>query len=196
MTSLYLDTTDHLIYGLLDDEFNWLEYEETQEKKSSALIHKKIYDILAKHNIDISNVENIFTSAGPGSYTGIRLAEGISQVFDWQNIQVYSFYHFEVPKILGVSDGHWVSRAFKGEFYHYSWNENSENGKLVGNLEVDLGRANVFTHFADSELTCLESSKLVKEYGKELFNKVFTLKMKRAPFYFRALENEFKVNRK
>jgi tRNA threonylcarbamoyladenosine biosynthesis protein TsaB len=201
MASLFVDTSELLIIGLLDEQFNWLEYQELKDKKSSAVIHALIYEMLGKYDLKLKDVKSYFQVAGPGSYTGMRVSEGISQVLDWQEMDVYSFYHFEVPKILGESEGAWISSAFKGEAFIYSWNGSEVEKELIqqDSLTDRLVKLAlpVFTHFEgnfdlDSKLT----SMMIKDNSAELFTKIVEQNLKRSPFYYRTLEKEFKVSKK
>ena len=85
---LFLDTTFGITVGLLDDQNEWLDYSFVDGQKGSAVIHKIILDLLEKNNLSIKNVKALFQIAGPGSYTGMRVSDGISQIFDWQKFRL------------------------------------------------------------------------------------------------------------
>ena len=68
---LFIDTTKDITVGLLNREFEWIEYEFFENAKGSALIHKCIYDQLERQNIGLDNIEGLVQLAGPGSYTGM-----------------------------------------------------------------------------------------------------------------------------
>lgn len=204
MSYLFVDTSDHLVLGLLDSEFKWIELIETSDKKSSATIHAKIYDLLEKYNLKIKEIEGLFQVAGPGSYTGMRISEGISQVLEWQKIPIYSFYHFVIPSILGIPKGAWISRAFKGEIFLYEWREGevrtslhaeSELAKIQEQLKDELGE--FWTHYSESFPEIPKSTgDLLKEDSKKLFSLVASNQLREKPFYYRSLENEFTVSQK
>ncbi len=201
MAYLFVDTSELLIVGLLNDKFDWLEYHELRDKKSSALIHALIYELLEKHKVKLKDILGFIQVAGPGSYTGMRVSEGISQVLDWQDIKVNSFYHFEVPSLLEVKKGSWISRAFKGEAFIYSWNAEKENQELIllddASKRIESEQSDFYTHFAgnfESELNY--TSEMIKNNSKELFPLVLSQNLQREPFYYRSLEKEFKVSKK
>ena len=204
MAYLFIDTSDHLVLGLLDEEYNWLELIETEDKKSSASIHSHIYGLLETRGLKIKEIKGLFQVAGPGSYTGMRISEGIAQVLEWQNIPIYSFYHFSVPYFLGVQKGAWVSKAFKSEVFLYEWrgselkkslHAESELPRLQESLRSELGE--FWTHFEGIlPGVTLSSSKLMRENLGELLGHVANGQLREKPFYYRSLENEFHVSNK
>lgn len=196
MHSLYIDSTAGLVIGLLDPEFNWIEYKDIDEKKPSEVIHYEIYSLVEKYKLELKTMNFIF-SAGPGSYTGMRLGEGIAQVLAWDSKNVFSFCHFDVPEMLGIKQGFWVTNAFKGQVFVYSWN------KAEGRSDKELVESSKF-QILDPEL-CYTLSKdvsafaglkttrdLIQNLSKEIFSKVTQLKLREPPFYFRTLDEEFK----
>jgi len=200
MTVLFLDTTKDITLGLLDNENKWIDYCHYQNVKGSAVIHKYIHDLLEKNNLKIKNFESLIQIAGPGSYTGMRISEGLCQIFDWQGIEFYSIYHFEVGKLLGISEGIWIDKAFKGEFFVYSWNGEQENRQLVNkvDLEIILQKAivenkGIYSSFglADISHELLSTAKLIKENATKLFDTVLDKKLKRELYYFRTIDQEF-----
>lgn len=196
MHSLYVDSTSGLVMGLLDSEFNWVEYHDTAEKKPSEVIHIEIYNIISRHNLKLTDM-NFFFSAGPGSYTGMRLGEGIAQVLEWNMKSVFSFHHFDVPKFAGIKNGFWVTNAFKGQVFIYTWDveKNIAEKQLINSadftiVDTELG----YTLSSDvKEFSELKTTRdLIKNSSKEIFSKVFKDKIREAPYYFRTLEEEFK----
>jgi tRNA threonylcarbamoyladenosine biosynthesis protein TsaB len=204
MSFLFVDTSDHLVLGLLNEDLEWTEFVETTDKKSSASIHSKIYHLLEKHDLKIKDIKGLIQVAGPGSYTGMRISEGISQVLEWQDIPIYSFYHFYIPKILGESKGAWISKAFKSEIFVYEWrgeevktslHAESDLSKIEESKSSELGE--FWTHFSESFPEIPRSTaQLIKDEPKKLFSHVVESQMREKPFYYRSLENEFTVSSK
>jgi tRNA threonylcarbamoyladenosine biosynthesis protein TsaB len=196
MHSLYVDSTSGLVIGLLDSNYKWVEYLDSNEKKPSEIIHFEIFNLVQKYNLDLKDM-NFFFSAGPGSYTGMRLGEGIAQILVWDSKSVFSFHHFDVPKILGVQKGYWVTNAFKGQVFIYNWdNEISFFEKELVNAsdfkiyDAELG----YTLSSDiKDYSHLKTTKdLIKNSSEKIFSKIYELKLREPPYYFRTLEEEFK----
>ena len=196
MHSLYVDSTSGLVIGLLDSNFNWIEYIDTLEKKPSEVIHVEIYNLMKRHNLNLGTM-NFFFSAGPGSYTGMRLGEGIAQVLAWDSKNVFSFHHFDVPGLIGVEKGFWVTNAFKGQVFIYNWDlkKKTAEKELVDSADFKIVDADLgYTMSSDiKDFNHLKKTKdLVKNSSVLIFAKVYQDKMRQPPYYFRTLEEEFK----
>lgn len=196
MHSLYVDSTAGLVIGLLDSSFKWVEYQDTMEKKPSEVIHVEIYNLIKRHNLNLKEM-NFFFSAGPGSYTGMRLGEGIAQMLAWDSKSVFSFHHFDAPQLAGVKKGFWVTNAFKGQVFIYRWDNGKESShnELINSadfkiVDPDLG----YTLSSDvKDFSHLKTTKeLIHNSSEKIFAKVIQDKMRSAPYYFRTLEEEFK----
>jgi tRNA threonylcarbamoyladenosine biosynthesis protein TsaB len=178
MYSLFLDTTSGLTIGLLDSQYLWLAYEMTDEKRPSEVIHEKIFTMLSLFNLQIEQVQ-VFTIAGPGSYTGMRLSEGFAQILNWHGLKIYSFYHFDVPLLTGILAGQWITNAFKNQIFSFQWNGENNSTELLSNCE-DL-----------AAITMEQTKELIHLCPHEIFSKVVLLNHKKETYYFRTLEEEF-----
>lgn len=194
MHSIYVDSTSGLVVGLLDSNFKWLEYKDSLGKKPSEVIHMEIYQLINRYQLNINDV-HFFFSAGPGSYTGMRLGEGMAQMFAWDQRQVYSFYHFDVPRLSGITSGSWVTNAFKGQVFFYSWKNDEVTRELVDSDAFQVeDSSQVYT--LSNETKGFENFKstqsMIKESPEKVFSKVFAMKLREKPYYFRTLDEEFK----
>lgn len=196
MNSLYVDSSSGLVIGLMDENFKWLQYNDSHEMKPSEVIHIEIFNLITQYNLDIKNI-NFFFSAGPGSYTGMRLGEGLAQILEWDQHKVYSFLHFDVPAFTGINQGSWVTNAFKGEVFIYTWDlEKKESHKsLVALSDFSItNESEVYTiSSTEKNFEGLKATKdLIKNHPELIFPKVLNQKLREAPFYFRTLDQEFK----
>lgn len=199
MASLFIDTSHKLTFGILDENYHWLVYEETDDKKSSAKIHKYIYDALANQNLQVSDIHEVFGVAGPGSYTGMRVTEGILQIFELNCVDVYSFYHFQVPYLLNTNEGLWLAKAFKGEFFLYRWDGQESGRTVVSPLEFEksLEEKNCFFAFENlGDNPCQLTNELIRDQPSQLFSLVKKGKLREEIYYFRPLSDEFKVSKR
>lgn len=182
---------------------NWLSFEKFAGQKASAIIQGKIHELLVKHDIEPQGLSGVINVNGPGFYTGLRLAEGFSDVLSFFGIKQYSFYSYEIPYWCGVKSGVWFTKAYRGEYFFYHWDQDVSHHELVDSkkLEAHLLAQKYYIH-SPSSLDTL-SSGLVKSSVSTVDllyqnpQKVFSyvLKgLKREAFYFRAPEDEFKVN--
>lgn len=192
--SLFVDSSEFLTIGLLDKELKWAEFETYKNKKSSGVFHGLLEEILVKHELDLFKLERVFYCAGPGSYTGVRLVEGFAQILRWKEIKTNSFYFFDVPKMLNHTKGKWISEAHKGEFFVYSWDQNSSETNLVPKKDFSLETdENIFTISSSIEMipNSLSTLELIEKFPKELFSKVKAEDLSEAPYYYRAIDKEF-----
>lgn len=188
---LFIDTTDKITIGLLSKDWKWVEYFNDPDVVISSKLHSYIYSFLNKHDLEITQLDSLVYCAGPGSYTGMRVAEGIADLIDWNGMNIHSFYHFEVPKMLNIGKGVWFANAFKGEKFLFTWDQKTEVKTLIKNEEFNKsldGFENKFSHVDDPELEALSTTSLIKNKSEEFFP---LIQSRRELFYYRELEQEF-----
>lgn len=194
---LFIDSTSDITVGLLNDDFKWLEYNYIKGQKGSAVIHKYIQEVLDKNNSSIEKLNYLIQVAGPGSYTGMRVSDGIKQIFSWQGIKTLSFYHYQVPEILGVKEGVWFCDAFKGESFLYSWNKSGHQKQLIKNQDastfIENLDLNLFQLSDENKLMLKAESTqlLIKNNPEVLFKKIVESNIDEQLYYFRSLDAEF-----
>ena len=194
MHSLFVDTTLGLDIGLLDSDYTWVEYMSLDEKKPSEIIHHEIYNLLTKYDLRLEDMQ-CFISSGPGSYTGMRLSEGFAQVFELYKIPVYSFYHFDVPKLSGIEKGFWATNAFKGQVFLYNWQGDKDEQRLINkdSFEREVEKSGFTLDTSDILFSGLISTKImIHSEAHLIFSKIKKEKLRMPPFYFRSLDEEFK----
>lgn len=203
MVTLYIDSSHFLTLGLLNEKFEWIDYCEYREKKTSSILHVELLDLLTRNQLTTDSLTQVIEAAGPGSYTGMRVAEGLCQILEWQGRVCRSFYHFEVPKLCGHTQGVWIAKAFKGEIFCYHFNDNHEEAQFIKEAELESFRQQsqaqgrpVFGHYRDDiEGLDFLSSYLIYESPTEVLGAVWKRGERKGPYYFRPLELEFKVSR-
>lgn len=194
---LFLDSSLYIQVGLLNEDLSWVTHEFVQNKKGSQVLHSVIYTLLSDAGKKIDDLKGIFLANGPGSYTGIRVAEGISQVLEMEGLPVFSFYHFEVPKFCDQKDYEFVSEAFKGEIFCYCFKNGNESSRLLKEEE--------FIHSYDTEKEIYHLDGEILEYSVnrlydlykprsvDIFSKVLERGKHLPPYYYRAEEKEFNL---
>ncbi len=195
---LFLDTSAYIQVGLLDEDFNWVHYELIQNRKGSQLIHKVIYDTMKDFDLSFKSIKGILLANGPGSYTGIRIGEGVSQILALEGTPVYSFYHYEVPLFCGVEEYKFFERAFKGEVFEYHQNSEDSSSQLITEEKFkasDLTEDHLY-HLTGELLdqVLLSIYGLFQKHSKEIFSKVVERGEHLPPYYFRPLEKEFRMS--
>lgn len=193
---LFLDSSSYIQVGILDKELSWIHHEIVPNRKGSQILHSVIYSCLKENDLKISDIKTIFLGNGPGSYTGIRVAEGICQVLEVGGAEVFSFYHFEVPAFCGIQDYDFFSEAFKGEVFFYK--------RRGENSDISLIKEESFTDRDDSienqfslQGEILEESldsvyDLFKSNSSKIFSQVLERRERKPPYYYRSVESEFK----
>ncbi len=196
MIYLFLDTTVGVSIALWSKEQSIVFRKSTYEKKGSQVLHSFIYEALEFASLKVQDIVGIIQIAGPGSYTGMRLSAGVADIFKWQNIKEYSIYHFEIPKLLGISNGLWISSAFKGEYFVYEWNHDENSSCLVAKNQMEnyLNNENLFSHHKQ-EWPFPQSTHFTAQMALDEADKLLPLvieqNLKRQTYYFRKIEEEF-----
>ncbi|MBC75322.1 MAG: hypothetical protein CME64_04835 [Halobacteriovoraceae bacterium] len=194
MSSLFLDTSNQICIGLLNKDLEWVEFKIIKEAKASKALHGLIQEILNAHNLDLKSIENVFYMSGPGSYTGVRVAHGLCEVLKWQSMKVFSCRHFDIPTILNIPRGLFVSKAFKKEIFIYEWENDTTEQRLIPEDElVECG--NAFTCDPESFPGLQSTYDLIKERPKEIFSRMLGRSMNSEVFYYRTLDQEFKKSK-
>ncbi len=197
---LFLDSSLYIQVGLLDDDLTWKHYELIANKKGSQILHSIIYSSLSDHNIKVKDLKGIFLANGPGSYTGIRVAEGVCQILEMEGLPIYSFYHFEVPYFAAVSEYKFYAEAFKGEVFQYSFGPEQESLDLISEKNfnlLDLSESHLY--HLEGELLGRQLDSLYDLYKNEsvkIFSKARDRGEHLPPYYYRPEEKEFNLPRK
>ncbi len=201
MPSLYLDTSHVISIGLLNEQFEFIDYQTIQDKKSGTRVHVILDDFFKKHKFDVKAIKNWFVLAGPGSYTGMRVSEGIAQILELEQIPIYSFYTYQISEFSGALSGQWLTSAFRGQVFVYSWGPTYKTSELNdlksftprnasevyfhGDLPKELQRLKTEHH---------DTNVLIQQNSQVIFKTVKELGLRHLPQYFRLAEQEFIPN--
>jgi len=188
---LFVDTSFAPTWGLHNGS-KWLHYEQSADRKASDFLHFQLYEMLRKHSLGIHDVK-IILSLGPGSYTGMRLIQGMKDIFELEGLSTFSFFHFEVPKLLGIKEGEWITKAFKGEVYSYVWSEDKEE-KIRKPLDSSF-HLTLFGQGID-DFIYESTSEMIYEEAQNLFYEITQRLIQPDIFYFRKLNEEFPIKSK
>ncbi len=203
MNYLFIDSTYDLTIGLLSDELKWLDLEHHAGQKASMVIQSRALELINKTHLRPQDLNGVITVNGPGFYTGLRLAEGFSDVFLFFGVKQYSLYSYEIPYWCGFDTGVWFTKAYRGEYFLHKWTGSNWSQYLISATQIKdhVGSEHFFIHSSVSLDTAsqllvenpIHSSDLLKKHPKKIFEKAL-VSHKREPFYFRPPEDEFKVN--
>ncbi len=81
MISLFIDTALSYIRIALFNDDSLIDFvNEKCEKNMSSLFDLRIKDLFIRNNINLNQVNKIYTVTGPGSFTGIRVGMTFSKV--------------------------------------------------------------------------------------------------------------------
>lgn len=138
MKYLFIDTSNSFINIYIINDNNVLVYKKVETLKDMAnTIMPLIREAFNEVKLDIKDIDKIFVTIGPGSFTGIRVGITVAKTISYcLNIPVYPISTLE-----------------------YLSSINTNYSKIIS--IIDARRNNVFAGFYDSKLNKLEDEKLV-----------------------------------
>lgn len=159
-------------FTVIDKNDFSLLFEKNSEGKSSELL-SSIIESFENLNLKAMNIKTILCSRGPGSFTGIRTALSIVNLFKHQlNLEAFTVNNFELIRFeqnLSNSDPIKIS-AGKKDFF-ISLNSDYEN--LNNNFFVSEAEHNSNKKIRSIELKAIKhssSSMLIFEFFKDKIN--------------------------
>ncbi len=103
MNELFLDTSTHylLIAYYIDNNLK-CSLIKNHERLHTEKSPKVLYDFLKKNKILLSNVKKIYTTNGPGSFVGTRVASTIIKMIKiiYPNIEIYTANTLEFQRLF------------------------------------------------------------------------------------------------
>lgn len=166
-------------------------------------VQEILYKLLKKNNLNFSDIGRIIYSSGPGSYTGLRNVDIFANILKNFDVNVFSFYHFAVPKMFNYLEGVWFCNAFKGEVFLYSWNKDganheriSENDFLDKMSDTALFTGNFLSLSPTLRDRLISKNFQIIETQKIIENNIVQFSQRQFGhekiFYFRTIDEEFK----
>ncbi len=198
MSTLFIDTSYNQTIGLLGNEGTWTARKTLDGQKSSSILHAELHALLLSVNKKPADITDVLYVAGPGFYTGLRIAHGLADMLRIEGRTLRNFYNFEIPRLLGVIDYTWITKAYRGEIFIY------QNGEAFLLSEKDfLARSwdgVVYIHHT-SALDAVMNEKIPHALATEalMFERINEISqvLQQTPqvrdlYYFRPPEEEFK----
>lgn len=204
---LVLDSCSDFLLALLNDQFEMVDHFFIPGLKTSRHVHQQINTLLNRNCIKPVELASFIVSSGPGSYTGVRLGQGIASLFDWYKINTCHYYAFEVPRMLGYKEGLWFSNAYKSEYFYFYWNdeENIEEFQLCHHsnftqlLKTSFENVPLFTQGNwehELSLDVVNTLDMCMQNPQNIYSQVVRNNKKLEPFYYREDGQEFKLAKK
>ena len=138
MRYLFIDTSNSFINIYIVNDETVLVHKKVETLKDMAnTIMPLIRESFNEINFDIKDVDKIFVTNGPGSFTGIRVGITVAKTISWGlNIPVYPISTLEY--LASISTNY---------------------NKIIS--IIDARRGNVFAGFYDSNLNKLDDEKII-----------------------------------
>lgn len=204
MSTLFIDTSYNQILGFLNFEGSPIDLRINEGQKSSAILHAELHEMMRACSLKPTDIKKVIYVAGPGFYTGLRMAYGIADILKLSGATLSSFYTFDIPALLSFENYTWITKAYRGEVLVFKKSGLAESHQLYSEKEFlsqDLG-GEIFIHHRNA-LDELMAAKLVNAQStQELLQKNLQTICHRVQnsthlkelFYFRPAEEEFKPN--
>lgn len=110
MTSLIIDTCNsNLTIGIVKDNNILSIYNEQVKTDLSTKIFPVMQDVFVKVGVDPKDIDTIFVSCGPGSFTGIRIGVTVAKTYAWAlNKKIIPFSSLELLATTKVKEDYLV----------------------------------------------------------------------------------------
>ncbi|MAW07400.1 MAG: hypothetical protein CME61_03845 [Halobacteriovoraceae bacterium] len=197
---IYIDTTQKLSLALIGEDFSILSHKNYEENKTANIIHTELNLLMEENKLNADSDISLIINNGPGSYTGVRVGEGIGKVFEMDGKKIFSFNEHEIFPLL-VKKGLWVSNAFKGEFFVCAWSDQEAlTNKLVDRETLTSMLENydqIYTNdlFDLCEIKMISSKETLIKNASRVFQYIVSNELRLPPFYFRKIDQEFKIKK-
>ncbi len=97
----FIDTTNNYLILYLDNGVNTFFLKEKTNNNVVSIANKKINDFFVKNNINWKEIDQVYLTVGPGTFTGIKVGFNILQTFNLVNKfkEIYCIDSFNLLKL-------------------------------------------------------------------------------------------------
>lgn len=206
MISLFLDTCSLIIkIGLLNEK-NLIDYVEFEnDNKLSEKLLPVMKNMLDKNGYKVNDLNRIYISVGPGSFTGIRIGVTVAKVIAWSlNIDIIPISSLEVMASYDTDKKYVCSFIDARRGYVYAGIYNNDLSNYVSDkyikfdtLENDIKNIKddiLFVSESNNFVSCNKPKIDILKIVNKHVNDLPTNPHKVNPIYLKLTEAEEKLN--
>ena len=208
MISLFLDTCSQIIrLGVLSDS-KLIDYTEfTNDNKLSEKLLPAIKEMLDKNKYRVNDLNRIYISVGPGSFTGIRIGVTVAKVIAWSlnidiipisSLEVMASYDTDKKYICSFMDarrGFVFAGIYDNELNVYIEDKYVLFDQLLEEMK-DIKDDTLFVSNDDNYISCVEPKINVEKIVLKHINDKSVNPHNVNPIYLKLTEAEEKLNDK
>ena len=208
MISLFLDTCSQIIrLGVLSDS-KLIDYTEfTNDNKLSEKLLPAIKEMLDKNKYRVNDLNRIYISVGPGSFTGIRIGVTVAKVIAWSlnidiipisSLEVMASYDTDKKYICSFMDarrGFVFAGIYDKELNTYIEDKYILFDQLLEEMK-DIKDNTLFVSNDDNYISCVEPKINVEKIILKHINDKSVNPHNVNPIYLKLTEAEEKLNDK
>lgn len=208
MISLFLDTCSQIIrIGILFDNklIDYLEFQNDNKLSEKLLpVIKKIID---KNNYKVNDLNRIYISVGPGSFTGIRIGVTVAKVMAWSlnidiipisSLEIMASYDSDKKYVCSFIDarrGFVFAGVYDKDLNTYMGDRYISFDDLLEKIN-DIKEDTLFVSNDSNFISCIEPKIDVEKIVLKHFNDKSINPHKVNPIYLKLTEAEEKLNDK
>lgn len=208
MISLFLDTCSQIIrIGLLSNDklVDYIEF--TNDNKLSEKLLPAIKEMLDKNKYRVNDLNRIYISVGPGSFTGIRIGVTVAKVIAWSlnidiipisSLEVMASYDTDRKYICSFMDarrGFVFAGIYDNELNTYIEDKYVLFDNLLEEMK-DIKDDTLFVSNDDNYISCVEPKINVEKIVLKHINDKSVNPHNVNPIYLKLTEAEEKLNDK
>ena len=208
MISLFLDTCSQMIrIGILFDNelVDYLEFQN--DNKLSEKLLPAIKEMVDKNNYKVNDLNRIYISVGPGSFTGIRIGVTVAKVMAWSlnidiipisSLEIMASYDSEKKYVCSFIDarrGFVFAGVYDKDLNTYMGDRYISFDDLLEKIN-DIKEDTLFVSNDSNFISCIEPKIDVEKIVLKHFNDKSINPHKVNPIYLKLTEAEEKLNDK